>query len=159
MLLRNFFFLRPTSFVFPDLIFRLFYFSELVFFAQYWANVRLTVHIKKSDYEKYYGQEHGYLIMNHTYEIDWLAGWILCDNVRILGVSVTFVDKSSIPRKWRWISSLILWKFNVQKEVQKYKVKMYNKVYPFSILLCLSYSYGDGAICIYSTYKFLFPEL
>lgn len=67
------------------------FFPELVFIAQYWANVRLTVHIKKSDYDKYYGKEHGYLIMNHTYEIDWLVGWVLCENVGLLGVSFFFL--------------------------------------------------------------------
>lgn len=61
--------------------------TEIVFFAQYWGDVRLTVHIDKDDYKKHYGKEHGYLIMNHSYEIDWLVGWILCDNVKLLGVS------------------------------------------------------------------------
>lgn len=61
---------------------------EMVWFAQYWGGVELTVHIDKDDYKKYYGKEHGYLIMNHAYEIDWMVGWVLCDNVGLLGVSL-----------------------------------------------------------------------
>jgi lysophosphatidic acid acyltransferase/lysophosphatidylinositol acyltransferase len=61
--------------------------SELVFMAEWWASTDLIIYIDKEDLERYYGKEHGFLIMNHRYEVDWLMGWVLCDRVKILGVS------------------------------------------------------------------------
>ena len=61
--------------------------SELLFMAEWWASTDLIVYIDKEDLEQYYGKEHGFLIMNHRYEVDWLMGWVLCDRVNILGVS------------------------------------------------------------------------
>lgn len=54
--------------------------------ADWWAGTRLILYIDKDDLKKYYGKEHGYCIMNHTYEIDWLIGWMLADRVHLLGV-------------------------------------------------------------------------
>jgi len=61
--------------------------SELLFMAEWWASTDLIIYIDKEDLEQYYGKEHGFLIMNHRYEVDWLMGWVLCDRVNILGVS------------------------------------------------------------------------
>jgi hypothetical protein len=55
--------------------------------AEWWASTDLIVYIDKEELERYYGKEHGFLIMNHRYEVDWLMGWVLCDRVNILGVS------------------------------------------------------------------------
>lgn len=59
---------------------------ELVFMAEWWAGSDLILYIDKEDFDKYFGNEHGYLLMNHSYETDWLIGWLLCDRVRLLGV-------------------------------------------------------------------------
>lgn len=61
--------------------------ADLVFMADWWSGTRVKFYIDKDDYKKYYGKEHGYCIMNHTYEIDWLIGWMLADRVHLLGVS------------------------------------------------------------------------
>jgi len=61
--------------------------SELLFMAEWWASTDLIIYIDKEDLEQYYGKEHGFLIMNHRYEVDWLMGWVLCDRINILGVS------------------------------------------------------------------------
>lgn len=29
--------------------------------------------------------------MNHRYEVDWLIGWIFCERIGLLGVSVFFL--------------------------------------------------------------------
>lgn len=44
--------------------------------------------MKKSDFDKYAGKENVLLIMNHTYELDWLVGWVWCDFCGVLGVSL-----------------------------------------------------------------------
>lgn len=61
-------------------------FSELVFMAEWWSGTDVIIYIDKKDFEKYYGNEHGYLLMNHSYEIDWLMGWMFCERIRMLGV-------------------------------------------------------------------------
>lgn len=62
-------------------------FAELVFMSEWWSGTELSIYIKKDEYNKFYGAEHGYLLMNHSYEIDWLMGWHFCDGIRVLGVS------------------------------------------------------------------------
>lgn len=59
---------------------------ELVFMAEWWAETEISVYIDPDDYEKYYGKEHAFLLMNHCYEIDWLMGWQFCDGIEVLGV-------------------------------------------------------------------------
>lgn len=45
------------------------------------------MYIDKDEFDKYYGKEHAYCVMNHTYEVDWLIGWMICDRIHLLGVS------------------------------------------------------------------------
>lgn len=59
--------------------------------GDWWANVDLTLYIDKDDYDKYWGKEHAYCVMNHTYEIDWLLGWMIADRIRLVGVSIYFI--------------------------------------------------------------------
>lgn len=54
--------------------------------AEWWARADVIFYIDKKDFDKYYGQEHAYLLMNHSYEIDWLLGWLSCDRLGVLGV-------------------------------------------------------------------------
>lgn len=56
----------------------------------------MVLYIDKKDFEKYYGKEHGYLLMNHSYEIDWLIGWVVCERLGVLGVSYTRVLQLNI---------------------------------------------------------------
>ncbi|CAB3368327.1 Hypothetical predicted protein [Cloeon dipterum] len=63
------------------------------------------VYIDREDFDKYYGKEHGYLIMNHAYDIDWLMGWVFCDRIRLLGNCKTYAKKvlQYIPTMgWAW---------------------------------------------------------
>lgn len=62
-------------------------FSELVFLAEWWSGTDVVLYIDKEDFKKYYGKEHGYLLMNHCYEVDWLLGWIVSERIGVLGVS------------------------------------------------------------------------
>lgn len=55
--------------------------------SAWWSGTTISYYVKKDEYEKFYGKEHGYLIMNHSYEIDWLMGWQFCDSIGVLGVS------------------------------------------------------------------------
>lgn len=62
------------------------FFVEIVFLASWWSDSSVVVYTESENFKKYFGREHAYLIMNHTYEVDWLIGWIFCDSVGVLGV-------------------------------------------------------------------------
>ncbi|GLG93978.1 Putative lysophosphatidic acid acyltransferase lpaat [Gryllus bimaculatus] len=99
---------RPFSkFLFRKINYYLAYslYCQLVFLAEWWGDTDLLLYIDKDDFEKYYGKEHGYLIMNHRYETDWLVGWLLCERVKLLGNCKTYAKKSIqyVPTMgWAW---------------------------------------------------------
>ncbi|XP_015126590.1 1-acyl-sn-glycerol-3-phosphate acyltransferase gamma [Diachasma alloeum] len=70
------------------------FYSELVFLAEWWSGTDIIIYINKDEFDKYYGHEHGYLLMNHTYEIDWLMGWVFCERIKILGNCKAYAKKS-----------------------------------------------------------------
>lgn len=81
------------------------FYCQLVFMSEWWSNTKLSLYIKKDEYEKYYGKEHGYLLMNHSYEIDWLMGWHFCDGIGVLGNCKAYAKKSIQylpPIGWMW---------------------------------------------------------
>lgn len=55
--------------------------------GEWWSGSEIYMYIDKNEYDKYYGKEHAYCVMNHTYEIDWLIGWMICERIHLLGVS------------------------------------------------------------------------
>lgn len=79
-------------------------YSQLVFVAEWWSNSRIQVWLN-DDVRKVIGKEHVLLIMNHTYEIDWLAGWMYADKCQVLGNCKAYAKKviSYIPcMGWAW---------------------------------------------------------
>lgn len=80
------------------------FYSQLVFVAEWWSNSRLISYMSDED-RKMIGKEHVLLIMNHTYEIDWLAGWMFSDKCQTLGNCKAYAKKviSYIPcMGWAW---------------------------------------------------------
>lgn len=80
------------------------FYSQLVFLADWWSNARLNLYVSDEDI-KYCGTEHVLLLMNHTYEIDWLIGWMFCEKVRVLGNCKAYAKKviQYIPTiGWAW---------------------------------------------------------
>lgn len=81
------------------------FYSELVCMAEWWSGTDIVLYIDKTEFDKYYGKEHGYLLMNHSYEIDWLMGWVVCDRINVLGNCKAYAKKSiqNIPTLgWAW---------------------------------------------------------
>lgn len=62
------------------------YFSEVLFLAEWWSGSDVRVFAEEDDFKKL-GTEHALIIMNHTYEVDWLIGWIVADRSQTLGAS------------------------------------------------------------------------
>ncbi|XP_034939015.1 1-acyl-sn-glycerol-3-phosphate acyltransferase gamma-like [Chelonus insularis] len=89
------------------------FYCQLVFMAEWWANTDMIVYIDEEEFKKYYGKEHGYLLMNHSYEIDWLLGWIFCDRIRMLGNCKAYAKKSiqyipTLGWAWKFAESVFL---------------------------------------------------
>nr|CAD7576592.1 unnamed protein product [Timema californicum] len=80
-------------------------YSQVVFLAEWWSNSNVVVYSDKEEFDKYCGKEHGYLLMNHRYEIDWLMGWFFCERMSLLGNCKTYAKKSIqyVPiLGWAW---------------------------------------------------------
>jgi len=79
--------------------------SQFTFFAQWWSESDCVLYINPDDLEKV-RHEHAIVIMNHKYDIDWLAGWMICQRLRIMQGS-KIVGKQSLKLVpivgWCWI--------------------------------------------------------
>ncbi|XP_032662990.1 1-acyl-sn-glycerol-3-phosphate acyltransferase gamma-like [Odontomachus brunneus] len=120
------------------------FYCQLVFMAEWWAGSDVILYIDKKDFDKYYGNEHGYLLMNHSYEADWLIGWLLCDRVRLLGNCKAYAKKSiqyipTLGWAWKFAESIFLersWekdKENIKgqiRELVEYPDTMWLLLYP-----------------------------
>ncbi|XP_044752708.1 1-acyl-sn-glycerol-3-phosphate acyltransferase gamma-like [Coccinella septempunctata] len=69
-------------------------YSQLVCLGEWWSGSKVIIYVDREDFQKYFGKEHGYLIMNHTYEIDWLLGWIILERLQILGNAKAYCKKA-----------------------------------------------------------------
>lgn len=101
------------------------FYSQLVFMSEWWSGSKVTLYINKNDFDKYFGKEHAYLIMNHYYEIDWLMGWQFGDSVEVLGNCKAYAKKSIQylpPIGWMWKFSEFVFlerSFDKDKEIIK----------------------------------------
>lgn len=59
----------------------------MLFLAEWWSGSDVRVFASEECFNKW-GKEHALIIMNHTYEVDWLMGWIIADRSKTLGVSL-----------------------------------------------------------------------
>lgn len=77
----------------------------MVFIADWWSNSKLYIYCDEDVRKKYLGNEHALLLMNHTYDVDWLIGWMLCEKVGVLGNCKAYAKKviQYIPViGWSW---------------------------------------------------------
>ncbi|XP_045469955.1 1-acyl-sn-glycerol-3-phosphate acyltransferase delta-like isoform X2 [Harmonia axyridis] len=94
--------------------------AQLVCLAEWWSGSKVIIYVDKGDFEKYYGKEHGYLIMNHTYEIDWLLGWVILERFRLMGNAKAYCKKALqfMPiLGWNWkFSEFVFLERNFDKD-------------------------------------------
>ncbi|KAK9879772.1 hypothetical protein WA026_006837 [Henosepilachna vigintioctopunctata] len=95
-------------------------YSQMVFLGEWWSGSKLFLYVDKEDLKKYYGKEHGYLIMNHANEADWLLGWILLERVKVLGNAKAYCKRAIqyMPvLGWAWkFSEYVFLERNFQKD-------------------------------------------
>ncbi|CAF1052840.1 unnamed protein product [Rotaria sp. Silwood1] len=118
--------------------------SQFTFIAQWWSKSNCVLYIKPEDLEKV-RKEHAIVIMNHKYDIDWLAGWIICQRLGIIKGS-KIVGKQSLKLVpivgWCWIFTESIFLRRVWESDRETLVKDLRKVlanYPknyfFNLLL------------------------
>ncbi|XP_035724404.1 1-acyl-sn-glycerol-3-phosphate acyltransferase gamma-like isoform X1 [Vespa mandarinia] len=122
------------------------FYSELVCMAEWWAGADVTFYIDKKDFDKYSGHEHAYLLMNHSYEVDWLLGWVACDRIGVLGNCKAYAKKSiqyipTLGWAWKFAENIFLERnWNKDKDVIGTQIKELIE-HPDSIWLLL---YAEG---------------
>ncbi|XP_065359975.1 1-acyl-sn-glycerol-3-phosphate acyltransferase delta-like [Calliphora vicina] len=100
--------LKPVNIVlFRKIMYYLCYslYSQLIFVADWYSNSTLQVFMDGDDEKTYAGNENVLLMMNHSYEIDWLAGWMFTEKVRVLGNCKAYAKKviAYVPViGWAW---------------------------------------------------------
>ncbi|KAB7497631.1 1-acyl-sn-glycerol-3-phosphate acyltransferase delta [Armadillidium nasatum] len=115
--------------------------AQVLFLAEWWSCSDLRVYTSDESY-KHWGNEHAIIVMNHTYEVDWLMGWIVADRSRVLGGAKVFVKKMmkyvpTIGWAW-WCSDIIFLHRNWQedKSIMETQIKeLFDYPYPVWMLL------------------------
>lgn len=118
------------------------FYCQLVFLADWWSGSTLYVYISDEDL-KYCGKEHVLLLMNHSYEVDWLVGWMFCDKVGVLGNCKAYAKKviqyiPTIGWSWKFAEFVFLERsFEKDKETIGHQIKEIMD-YPDSVWLLLN---------------------
>lgn len=68
-------------------------YSLLVCLVDWWSGTKLYIYAKRDEFDKYFGKEHAYCVMNHTYEVDWIMGWMVTERLRMLGNCKAYAKK------------------------------------------------------------------
>lgn len=81
--------------------------------ADWWSECKVFVHMDPDEYKKYCGKEHVLLLMNHSYEIDWLMGWVMCDKIGVLGNCKAYAKKAiqyipTVGLSWKFAEFVFL---------------------------------------------------
>jgi hypothetical protein len=63
------------------------FFVDLTFLYSWWADSNVTVYVDPKDL-KDLQNEYSIILVNHRYEIDWLVGLVVAQEIGILGVNI-----------------------------------------------------------------------
>lgn len=107
----------------------------------WWTKSKLYVYVAEED-KKYLGNEHALLIMNHSYEVDWLFGWKFCDKINVLGNCKAYAKKviqyiPTVGWNWKFAEFVFLERsFDKDKEIiEKQLNEVFNYPDPIWLLL------------------------
>jgi lysophosphatidic acid acyltransferase / lysophosphatidylinositol acyltransferase len=70
------------------------WFSLLVFIMDYWSNSQLILYCSNEDYSRL-GTEHNLILINHSYEIDFMVMWWFLEKNKTLGCGRCFVKDAT----------------------------------------------------------------
>uniref|UniRef100_A0A8C6M4Y9 1-acylglycerol-3-phosphate O-acyltransferase n=5 Tax=Nothobranchius TaxID=28779 RepID=A0A8C6M4Y9_NOTFU len=78
--------------------------SQLVATLEWWSGTECTLYTDPKSYPLY-GKENAIVVLNHSFEIDFLCGWTFCDRFGVLGSSKVLAKKelAYVPViGWMW---------------------------------------------------------
>ncbi|KAM6997339.1 1-acyl-sn-glycerol-3-phosphate acyltransferase delta [Tautogolabrus adspersus] len=78
--------------------------SQMVAILEWWSGTECTLYTDPKSYPLY-GNENAIVVLNHSFEIDFLCGWTFCERFGVLGSSKVLAKKelSYIPViGWMW---------------------------------------------------------
>lgn len=67
--------------------------GQLEFLAEWWSSSTCAIYTDEKTWAKM-GSEHAILLLNHSYEVDWVFSWFLCEQSKALGATKALVKKS-----------------------------------------------------------------
>jgi len=67
--------------------------GQLLYLAEWWSSSTCAIYTDDETWDKL-GKEKAILLLNHSYEVDWLISWLMCEQIRVFGCSRAFVKKS-----------------------------------------------------------------
>lgn len=78
--------------------------SQMVAVLEWWSGTECTLYTDPKSFPLY-GKENAIVVLNHTFEIDFLCGWTYCERLGVLGSSKVLAKKelSYVPIiGWMW---------------------------------------------------------
>ncbi|XP_075874912.1 1-acyl-sn-glycerol-3-phosphate acyltransferase delta [Nelusetta ayraudi] len=78
--------------------------SQMVAVLEWWSGTECTLYTDPKSFPLY-GKENAIVVLNHTFEIDFLCGWTYCERLGVLGSSKVLAKKelSYVPIVgWMW---------------------------------------------------------
>ncbi|KAI4464150.1 1-acylglycerol-3-phosphate acyltransferase-related [Holotrichia oblita] len=69
-------------------------YAHVTFVTDWWSLLELNLYMNDEDFRKYFGKEHALLIINHSYDIDWLPLLSICARMNLLGNIKIFIKRS-----------------------------------------------------------------
>lgn len=67
--------------------------GQLQFLAEWWSSSTCLIYTDEKTWTQM-GTEHAILLLNHSYEVDWVFSWFLCEQIGTLGCPRALVKKS-----------------------------------------------------------------
>ncbi|KAK3880487.1 hypothetical protein Pcinc_015018 [Petrolisthes cinctipes] len=128
--------------------------SQVLFLADWWSGSEVRVFTSDESFQKW-GKEHALIIMNHTFEVDWLMGWMVADSSCILGSAKVFIKKmlKYVPTiGWAWRFSDIIFLNRIweqDKTVIENQIKEFFD-YPYPVWMLL---FAEGTRFTPAKYK------
>lgn len=80
-------------------------FSEMVAALEWWSGTECSLYTDPKSFPLY-GKENAIVVLNHTFEIDFLCGWTFCERFGVLGVRFSPVTFTKIISH---SSQLLVW--------------------------------------------------
>lgn len=120
--------------------------AQIVSLAQCWSGSRVRVWCDDETTRDSFAKDHGLVIMNHTYEIDFVFCWLVCDSLGVLSNCKTTAKKmiAYVPvMGWNWFfGEMIFLERNWEKDREQLPKKLDNLLTFDQAMLLLMFSEG-----------------